>query len=65
MIVYKDMTFCPYYRHCRNGAACPRALKPAVKEEANKWWKEVTKGKEEYAPIAIHAAIPNCFEAVD
>jgi hypothetical protein len=63
MSSYKDKTFCPYYEFCRSGKTCPHALTPKVKEDAKVWWLLTTKGKSEDAPIAVHAAIPPCFEA--
>lgn len=37
MPTYRDMTFCSGAR-CVKFAACPRALTPAVKFAARKWW---------------------------
>ena len=34
MIVYKDMTFCPFYRDCVNALHCVRPLTPEVARKA-------------------------------
>lgn len=58
---YKDMTFCPYYEFCKDGATCLKALTKKVKTDAQVWWLIETKGKETDAPIDRHVAIPICF----
>jgi ribosome-associated protein YbcJ (S4-like RNA binding protein) len=36
MMCYRDMTFCPYWKSCKDGKNCPRALTAEVEESANK-----------------------------
>ena len=58
MICYKDMTFCPYYRECKDGKDCSRALTDAIESQADKWWG---KGAGE-APICMFGDKPECFK---
>lgn len=57
-MTYRDMTFCTGDR-CVKFATCPRALTPAVKAAAEKWWR----GKG--APIDLFAnpRAQSCYEA--
>lgn len=48
MICYRDKTFCRS-PGCQN--KCGRKLTDKIREEARKWWLQVTKGREEDAPI--------------
>lgn len=56
MMCYRDMTFCPYFKECKEGGLCSRALTDEVKENAKKWW-----GKEG-APICRFIEKPECFK---
>jgi hypothetical protein len=51
-----DMTFCKYYKECKKGNECSRALTDKVKKDAEKWWK----GND--PPICIFAEKPDCYE---
>lgn len=55
MMCYKDKTFCPFWRLCKNGYKCDRALTDKVIAGAEKWW-----GKPG-APICQYAEFPDCF----
>jgi len=54
MFCYRDMTFCDYYKECKEGEICPRALTKKVIKEANKWMKN--------PPICQFAEKPDCFK---
>lgn len=56
MICYKDMTFCPFWKKCKEGLACKRALTSLVKADAKTWWGG------EGAPICQYAEKPGCFK---
>ena len=36
MLCYKDREFCTFWRECKHGASCDRALTPQVSENAKK-----------------------------
>lgn len=55
MMCYKDKTFCTYYRECKEGVECSRALTEEVQEDADKWWGG------ENVPVCIFADKPFCF----
>ena len=51
MICYRDRAFC-YSPNCKN--KCGRQLTSEIKDDANKWWTEFTKGREvDKAPICV------------
>jgi hypothetical protein len=55
MICYKDMTFCPFYKECKDGSECPRAVTIEIKNDAKKWLNV-------YPPlICQYTDKPNCF----
>jgi murein endopeptidase len=56
MMCYRDMTFCTYYKECKAGNTCDRALTYWVKAEARAWWGGVG------VPIATYADKPECFQ---
>lgn len=53
MSCYKDKTFCPFYKTCKDGAGCDRALTEEVKAAAERWMKD--------APICMFADKPDCY----
>lgn len=55
MMYYSDMTFCPFYRECRDGEQCPRKLDKKVRDDAKKW------AQSDEAPIAQYTDKPWCF----
>lgn len=55
MTGYKDMTFCKFYKECKE-KKCHRALTKEVIEAAHKWWGN------EHAPICMFIDKPDCFE---
>lgn len=59
MICYKDMTFCSFYKVCKKGKECDRALTKEVREKAIKWWGSTN------APIAMFGEQPKCMEEID
>jgi len=59
MIGYGDYTFCQFYRDCKQGNSCDRALTDKVIKKAVEWW-----GKEN-APICTFANKPQCWECND
>lgn len=56
---YRDMTFCPFHKECKEGKDCHRALTKEVLEAAEKRW-----GKEG-APISHFLDKPKCFKKED
>lgn len=52
MMCYRDMTFCDYYKQCKEGNTCHRAMTYKVKEGAIKAGLN----------IAAFTEIPECFE---
>ena len=59
MMCYKDKTFCNYWKNCKDGKDCERALTNKIMEDAEKWW-----GKEPNnpPPINIFGDYPECFK---
>jgi hypothetical protein len=57
VITYLDMTFCPFYRSCKKGNNCHRALTPEVIEKAQQWFR----GNK--APILQYTQEPPCYVA--
>ena len=55
MICYRDMTFCLFWRECRDGFDCPRALLPRDEAQA----------EEKGMYISVFADRPDCFVEVD
>jgi len=51
MIVYKDMTFCNWWRGCRKGKTCVRALTP----------KTLLNARKSGLPICHYILPPECF----
>lgn len=35
MLVYKDKCFCPFWKKCKKGNTCSRALTDKIQKEAN------------------------------
>ena len=56
MICYKDKTFCPFYKACKESKQCGRALTDDVIKAAHAWW-----GSDE-APICVYGEKPDCFK---
>ena len=56
MICYRDMTFCKYWKNCKKGKGCVRALTKKVYKSAKAWW-----GKDN-PPIYQFADKPECFK---
>lgn len=56
MICYKDMTFCSFYKDCKEGLTCGRALTEEVRKEAKKWF-----GSDD-APICQFVHKPDCWK---
>lgn len=56
MMCYRDRTYCTYWKDCKLGSECKRALTSEVQESAEKWWG----GPD--APICFYADKPKCFE---
>ena len=56
MISYKDQCFCPFYKDCRQGDVCSRALTFDVKQAAADWWGSPD------APISVFVDRPDCFK---
>lgn len=52
MLVFRDMTFCDYYKECAWGKDCGRALKEDIKKEAEKFGM----------PVCTFFGKPKCFE---
>lgn len=55
-MIYKDMTFCSYYKDCKNAVRCHRPLTPEAKAAAEAWGGPG-------ALIAQYAAKPDCHES--
>lgn len=51
MLCYRDMTFCPYWKTCKDGMNCFR--------KADK--KLATKAKEFGLPLCLWATKPECY----
>jgi len=49
------MTFCTFYKSCKDGESCERALTPQIKKGAEEWM-----GRD--APICFFAEKPECWE---
>lgn len=65
VIVYKDMTFCPFYKDCQKQHQCHRPLTPEVRESAHTWWKRFTSdGDEDSAPISQYSSKPTCHTQI-
>ena len=56
MLSYRDMTFCPHYKTCKQAQGCSRCLTPEVKKRAKQWW-----GGDD-PPIAVFVEPPSCYE---
>lgn len=55
MMCYKDMTFCGYWKECRDGKKCLRALTEDVEKRAEKC----------NLLIAQFGEKPDCFKEID
>ncbi len=55
MISYRDITFCSFYKECKNGEKCERALTEEVLKKAREWWGD------KHAPIARFTNKPDCY----
>jgi len=60
MICYRDTTFCTFWKDCKDGNDCTRALTEEVKEQAARWWKDWNL-PEIGPPICQFAAKPDCW----
>ena len=54
MFGYKDMTFCSFYKNCKDAENCHRPLTDKVKKDAEKWMKN--------ALICQFAEKPSCHK---
>jgi len=52
MLCYKDMTFCDFYKDCKDGDNCNRSFTPKVKEDA----------KANDLPACCFIDKPDCFK---
>lgn len=59
MVEYRDMTFCSFYEDCLEGENCMRALTPQVRQDAERWAREI--GLKE-TPICVFLEKPECFK---
>ena len=59
MYGYNDMTYCTFWKECKNGNGCFRALTPKVQEDAVKLWE----GHD--VPIDTFLDKPECFEQIE
>lgn len=59
MICYKDMTFCSYYKVCKKGFGCRRALTKEVVKRAEEWHGNTN------PPISQFLETPECFERIE
>jgi len=64
MICYKDKTFCTFYKECKFGDECDRALTPEVEHDAELWWNDSEGISESSTPICIYSDEPKCFEKI-
>ena len=55
MICYRDMTFCPFWRECRDGFDCHRALLP----------RDEARAEEKGLAISAYADRPDCWRERD
>ena len=55
MICYRDMTFCPFWRKCKDSLVCGRAETPEIKKKA----------EEVRLPICHFAEKPECFREIE
>ena len=55
MLCFKDMTFCPFWKECKDGKTCDRALTGKVWDSAERWWGG------DRPPVAVFAEHPDCF----
>jgi len=53
---YKDKTFCTFWKDCKSGKSCPRALTDEIKQGAKRWMSSVKE-----PPICVYADKPDCF----
>jgi len=59
MMNYKDMTFCPFYKDCKDAEKCHRPLTKEVLDDAEKWWSSF--GEQAHsAPISRFTEKPKC-----
>ena len=63
MLCYRDASFCDYYKECKDGKKCTRALTPKVKKNALKWWHSFM--DDDKVPIAVFAEKPECFKMLE
>lgn len=54
---YLDKTFCSFYKECKKGKECDRALTPEIVGKANRWMED--------APICKFVDKPKCFKEND
>ena len=59
MLCYKDMTFCSFYKDCKDGETCERALTDEVKADAKNWGDSW--GCDD-TPICEFTEKPECFK---
>ena len=55
MIVYRDMMFCKFYKSCKHGDTCNRALTPEI--EYNAFVADL--------PMCFFGSNPNCYEEIE
>ncbi len=54
MMCYRDRTFCRYYKICKKGDKCTRALTEEVKEQASYLGQAVSQ----------YLEVPDCFSQI-
>ncbi len=54
VICYKDMTFCEFYKDCKDGKECYRSLTKEINKKAEEWMKN--------PPIMVFSEKPDCWE---
>jgi len=57
-ICYKDMTYCPYWKTCKDGKGCNRALTKEVVAGAKRWMPDI----DPPGLIAMFYMKPDCYE---
>ena len=59
MLCYADKTFCSYWKECKKGLSCNRALTDIILKRAQKWSEGI---KADDILICQFGDKPECFE---
>jgi hypothetical protein len=59
MICYKDITFCPFWKECKDGSTCKVALTDEVYRKGVEWSRTFTP---EDILICQYTDKPDCFK---